>query len=315
MVVRDAFDALKDPVVRFAYDRFGPDVLSWKDCTTTREYLHHGLMQSSGYHIVTGACLLLFSAIGQPSPVAFWRYILFAWLFVSELALCLSPSPSAAISPSQMHIFASPATFTYNSPLHILFPQRVAYQHIRILHQLFIFLSIALSQVAPQLFPDEMADRQGTVERLKTMVGVADREASLMLHTELHSIHPLSTPHTSLTHMKPFPGPPSEQVMQLLTEEMQNMIIEMNVKKDSGPLKSIWEGAIARGRANSAAEDIDGSSGLPSPGGTPRQKELSLDTPADANVARGQGRLPSPRPSPPPFSGIPRRVRARSVSY
>lgn len=84
--VRDAFEALRNPVVRFAYDRyvskfcqcrcsfcdrFGPDVLSWAQCTTTSEYLRHGLMQSSGYHIVTGVGLLFFSAVGKPSSVAF----------------------------------------------------------------------------------------------------------------------------------------------------------------------------------------------------------------------------------------------------
>jgi hypothetical protein len=53
--------------------RFGADVLTWTQCTTTREYLRYGLMQSSGYHIVTGAGLLFFSAIGKPSGVAFVR--------------------------------------------------------------------------------------------------------------------------------------------------------------------------------------------------------------------------------------------------
>jgi hypothetical protein len=50
--------------------RFGPDVLKWKECTTMREYLRRGLLTSSLYHIVTGAGLILFSAIGRPSPVA-----------------------------------------------------------------------------------------------------------------------------------------------------------------------------------------------------------------------------------------------------
>ena len=92
MAVRDAFEALKDPVVRFAYDRcvhlsfglgsiltndhfrFGPDVLTWGNtCKTTHEYMHRGFMVSSGYHIVTGIALLFWSAIGQPSSVSFVR--------------------------------------------------------------------------------------------------------------------------------------------------------------------------------------------------------------------------------------------------
>jgi DnaJ-class molecular chaperone len=41
-----AKDALADPVKRFAYDRFGPDILQWKGCLTTRDYVVYGLQQS-----------------------------------------------------------------------------------------------------------------------------------------------------------------------------------------------------------------------------------------------------------------------------
>lgn len=34
--VRDAFEMLKSPVKRFAYERFGPDVINWKECSTPR---------------------------------------------------------------------------------------------------------------------------------------------------------------------------------------------------------------------------------------------------------------------------------------
>ena len=92
MEVRDAFEALKDPVTRFAYDRqgefltvytwlltsfrasrFGPQALTWRNCTTLREYIRHGLMQSAGYHIVSICALLLFSTTGKPTPVSFVR--------------------------------------------------------------------------------------------------------------------------------------------------------------------------------------------------------------------------------------------------
>lgn len=92
--VREGYEALKDPVVRFAYDRsvscfqlyftfclfkrpglrFGSDVLTWTSCTTQREYMRHGLMQSSGYHIVTFAGLVGFGAVGKPTSVSFVRF-------------------------------------------------------------------------------------------------------------------------------------------------------------------------------------------------------------------------------------------------
>ncbi|EPQ55281.1 chaperone J-domain-containing protein [Gloeophyllum trabeum ATCC 11539] len=71
--VRDAFEALRDPVRRFSYDRFGPEALTWSHCATVREYLRHGLMQASGFYIVSGVFLLFLSAVGKPSPVAFVR--------------------------------------------------------------------------------------------------------------------------------------------------------------------------------------------------------------------------------------------------
>ena len=51
--------------------RFGADILSCKECVTQREFLGRGLIQSLGFHIVSGLALLFFSAIGKSSSVAF----------------------------------------------------------------------------------------------------------------------------------------------------------------------------------------------------------------------------------------------------
>ena len=84
---RLAYDTLKDPITRFAYDRcvarhegvfiaslmycrFGPEITSWTNCKTQREFLRHGLIQSAGYHIVTGVGLFIWSMIA-PSTINF----------------------------------------------------------------------------------------------------------------------------------------------------------------------------------------------------------------------------------------------------
>ena len=177
----------------------------------------------------------------------------------------------------------------------------------------------------------------------------------MMLHTELHSIHPWSPEsRVSLTRMRPLTNP-SEEIMETLSKEMENMVIEANIKKDAGPLRSVWEAAVTKGRAAQMStstvgrgttarktrnfweaedvleseEDMDGGSGtLPSPvspvGTPPRQlpcEDGKSGPGSDAwlGAVKGQGRLPSPRPSPPPPQGLQRRgssyVRARSVSY
>lgn len=64
-----------------------------------------------------------------------WRYILFLAMFACELCLVLGHESSI---------------------LKTLMPDQVPYQHVRGLHQLFVFLSLALSRVIPVVFPEPM---------------------------------------------------------------------------------------------------------------------------------------------------------------
>lgn len=161
-------------------------MLSWKTCSTQREFLHQGILQASGYHIVTGAALLFWSTIGRPSPVSFvrvtschrlnttadiffydiqWRYLLFSFFLISELTLILAPSGQST------HILAH------------LFSNRVTFQHILFLHQLFLFFSVALSRVAP-LFSspgDDPRVEKAILERTQLLASAADREGILSL--------------------------------------------------------------------------------------------------------------------------------------
>ncbi|KAF9073532.1 hypothetical protein BDP27DRAFT_1318437 [Rhodocollybia butyracea] len=306
METRDVFEALKNPTVRFAYDRFGPDVLEWSHLSTPREYLHHGLLQSSGYQLVTAVVLFLFSAIGRPSPAKFWRYILFIVFFALELAYILhpSPSPDSIFSSS----FWDPAnTGARPTLLHIMFPHRTAFQHIMFLHQVFIILSVALTQIAPQLFPDDQQRNDPKIlEQISKLAVQSDAEASLLLHTDLQSLHP-TVPRISTSRMRPMLQPSSDVIDQLTTE-LKNMIIETTVRQQKpGPLQSACEHAIVRSRTRSEASARllipanNGNRHLPSP----------------SSAYEGEGKLPSPRPSPPPplIRKNSSYVRARSVSW
>ncbi|CAK5266076.1 unnamed protein product [Mycena citricolor] len=310
--VRDAFEALKNPTVRFAYDRFGPAVLGWTHCSTTGEYLRQGLTQSLGYHVVAGAVLVFWTAIGETSPVAFWRYLLCFSLFVSELSLIVSPSPS--LVPSGL-LLGDPTEGPSNRTLlHLLFPRRVAYQHILFLHQLFLFMSIALSRVAPQFLPDPNKVTEAMTHRLLHLVTNVDCEASQLLHSELHVIQP-SAEQITLNQLRPVTNPSADVIMSL-TNEMENMLIESAVKQEVGPLKSVWQNAIASGRRLATTT----AAALPQ---TPRRLfewplggRFGSGSPVKRNA--GNGGSPSDRQgrmSPPPsIPDRPNYTRARSIS-
>ena len=68
-----------------------------------------------------------------------------------------------------------------------------------------------------------------------------------MLHQNIRLLDPSFVPPTKPDQQLP---PISEEVIDLLTEEMENMIIEGSLKKDQDkePMKSLLNSALSRGR-------------------------------------------------------------------
>ncbi|KAL0580420.1 hypothetical protein V5O48_001573 [Marasmius crinis-equi] len=296
MAVRDAFEALKDPTVRFAYDRFGPDVIHWSKLSTPREYMRKGLMQSSGYHIFSGVILAVISSIGRPSSVKYWRYLLYWSFFALELAFILYPTPSSSDHTIDI---------SFKNFFHLIFPNRVPYQHVLFLHRVFMFLSLALSRVAPRLFPDDpRSEYEIVLQHLTALAGFGDREASIILHSDLHAAHAHEV-EGSISSGTIQPCMPTPDVMDSLAREMENMIIETRLQENIPPLKRAREAAIERERTGK-----EGNIGAQMRMALPK----SFGGDSAASQSKPDGNLPSPRPSPPRES--PRRsssyVRARS---
>ncbi|KZT69625.1 DnaJ-domain-containing protein [Daedalea quercina L-15889] len=283
--VRDAFEALKNPTTRFAYDRFGPEALHWSQCTTLREYVRQGLMQSAGFYIVSACALLLFSSIGKPNDIAFWRYLLFAAMFAYELKYILGPSPSSPELFSSVFL-SEPGSASYAGVLAMLWPRRVAWQHVRFLHSLFVFSSAALSQVAPVLFSSSregfnLARMQALLQRISYMTSMINRDATQQIHTELHSVHGPETgtqPTNGLFAMPTACEQPADAVVDMLTKEMERMVIEGQLA-DGGPLQRAVDNAVGRRR---------------------RAREEKTQLQVKPAMKRTETGMLSPTPSPPP---------------
>ena len=144
-----------------------------------------------------------------------------------------------------------------------------------------MFLSIALSKVVPYfifLFDDSQvtqsvnsaADR-ALWERVYATLAVADREgensfltlliylhliliipsASIILHTILRSIRPASSQtiyhDPTLARMQPLSPSETTEVLELLTPDMQDLVIEANIKNNNaGPIATAWEAALLK---------------------------------------------------------------------
>ena len=62
--LRLAQDTLLNPVQRFAYDRFGPDMLRWEHCASIRDYLMVGFRVYAPSYIMTVLITLLLGVMG-----------------------------------------------------------------------------------------------------------------------------------------------------------------------------------------------------------------------------------------------------------
>jgi hypothetical protein len=72
--VKVAYDTLSDPVKRFAYERFGPDMLNWKQCKTLQDYVMQGA-QNSGVAVLSALVVILIAqAFGQ---MQYGKYVSF----------------------------------------------------------------------------------------------------------------------------------------------------------------------------------------------------------------------------------------------
>ena len=189
-----------------------------------------------------------------------------------------------------------------------LFPNRLPFQHILFLHQLFISISIAITRVGPVIFPGLATSKAGkdnlewirpVTERLVVLAQMAEKEVSRMLAVELRAMHgvPPEERPDALIEATPADRPPTTQhstfniahqprkwdpeIMGRLTREMENMIVDKELRGHP-MLGTIWEGVVKN-----------------------KYEELRL------RRLRTQSQLQPPSPSPPPLEILPY-LQARS---
>ena len=150
-----------------------------------------------------------------------------------------------------------------------LFPNRLPFQHILFLHQLFISTSIAITRVGPVVFPGLATSKAGrdnlewirpVTERLVILAQTTEKEVSRMLAVELRAMHgvpvegadplieaaPTKSPSPArqatfnITHQ---PRDWDPEIMGRLTSEMENMIVDKGLREHP-MLDTIWEGVI-----------------------------------------------------------------------
>ena len=61
----------------FFSSRFGPDINTWNNCKTIRDYVLVGRNYSIGFYLGTGLVLFILNILGKGQFGRFWRFVVF----------------------------------------------------------------------------------------------------------------------------------------------------------------------------------------------------------------------------------------------
>jgi hypothetical protein len=178
-------DVVVDPVKRFAYDRFGPEILSkCTQCFTVKDYVNHAVLVV----LYTHAALLFFmfgaNALGYLRDGAYWRYLALLAVATYEVRTAMRPDHSSFLTNYLNPIL----TWRGIRPAYLPFQATIVVRKAALSAAQFLGLLIPLYRDDP-LKPAKVSDdtedtRHKQVDRLEAVVKDSNMDASRLLDLE-----------------------------------------------------------------------------------------------------------------------------------
>ncbi|KAL8731848.1 MAG: hypothetical protein Q9166_003132 [cf. Caloplaca sp. 2 TL-2023] len=137
--LKSAQDTLTDSTKRFAYERFGPDVLQWQHVSSMRDYIYVGLQAAAPLYGGSVVFMIVLSLVGYLQWGRYWRYLTFICLALVEYHTLTRPYWSPILT-KLLNPFLT--TFTSHPPL-------LPFQFLALAHKAVFTFFIALGQLSP----------------------------------------------------------------------------------------------------------------------------------------------------------------------
>lgn len=146
--LKTASDTLLDPARRFAYERFGPDVVQWASqakCVTVRDFVSRGGRMLVPYYAAAAAVMYALGLFGYLDWARYERWLVLAIMFVFELNTVMRPG-----RPALFEKVVDPVLRLYGRGDTPYLP----FQIIALARKLCVTVYVALSQVGPMIGAD-----------------------------------------------------------------------------------------------------------------------------------------------------------------
>ena len=234
VLLKSAQDTLSDPVKRFAYTRFGPEVLTWQHCSTYRDYLVRGLQVSNG-PLYAGSLMfmVLLGFTGYMQQGRYWRYIMFAALVVLEIHMLTRPH----ISPV-LETVINPAleTITTHPPL-------LPFQLVQLARKATFTFFIAVSQIGSLFPPDPLTSNNNRA--------LSQQEMQQLVRLE-QSVKGMEAETSRLLAMDTAPFVGDEQGTKELSNKVREWLVTNTIRADP-EVRDAMGRAMVRRRADAPA--------------------------------------------------------------
>ncbi|KAF2111996.1 hypothetical protein BDV96DRAFT_580968 [Lophiotrema nucula] len=183
--LKHARDIILDPAKRFAYDRFGPDILTQcTKCLTIRDYTVHAILVGLYTYGALFVVLLGANALGYLKDGLYWRYLALFAMAMYELRTAMRPDHPPFLAGILNPFFSSMR----------LRPEYLPFQATNILRKATLSLAQFLGLLIP-LYRDDprkpvkTADdseeaRHKQLDRLEVIVRDSGMDASRLLELE-----------------------------------------------------------------------------------------------------------------------------------
>ncbi|KAH8893183.1 hypothetical protein GQ53DRAFT_104148 [Thozetella sp. PMI_491] len=187
--LKTAADTLMDPARRFAYERFGPDIVDWQRCTTIRDYVMRGWQVIIPYYGAAAAILYGLGLLGYLDWGRYERWLVMALMLCFELHTVTRPYRPVFLE------------WVVNPVLGLLGGRSpyLPFQAISLARKLSVTVYIAFSQLGPMLAADTSSGQlvvagkgkneekllQDGLDRLDAAVKALDLDAVRLIEMEI----------------------------------------------------------------------------------------------------------------------------------
>lgn len=181
--LKTASEVLTDPARRFAYERFGPDIVGWRHCATLRDFVWRGLQtQVIPHYGLAAAGLYGLGLLGYLEFGRYWRWVTLLVLCVFEVHTVMRPH-----FPLFVTALLNPLLTRFTSH-----PPYLPFQIVALARRVAIAIYIAFGQLGPVLqagrkqeeAAGERALRQN-LDRLEQTAKLVDADTARLMELEM----------------------------------------------------------------------------------------------------------------------------------